>query len=218
MGKLSGGYRGIAWCRFGIMLLLFVATGAQGEIVYKHVDDNGRVTFTDIPRVPGYVAIEVNPKAWSDPSRSLGLAIIQRRLVPYAGFVEAAADRYNLPAPLIQAVIAVESACDTYAVSRTGAMGLMQLMPDTAKRFGIENPFDPEENIRGGAQYLSLLMKLFNDDLSLVLAAYNAGEGAVQKYGNAIPPYPETENYVRKVRRFRSLLDLEEAKSLAQSG
>ena len=106
---------------------------------------------------------------------------------------------------LIKAVIATESSFREMAVSHAGAQGLMQLMPQTAKRFKVKESFDPEQNIDGGAQYLKFLIKLFDNDMDLVLAAYNAGEGAVQKYGG-IPPYPETINYVKKVKAYYSHL------------
>ena len=92
-----------------------------------------------------------------------------------------------------------ESAYDPQALSRAGAMGLMQLMPGTAQRYGVSNAWDPVQNLDGGARYLRDLLKMFNQDLRLALAGYNAGEGAVQKYGNQIPPYRETQNYVVKV-------------------
>jgi soluble lytic murein transglycosylase-like protein len=102
---------------------------------------------------------------------------------------------------LLYSVMHQESAFNTRAVSPKGARGLMQLMPATAARFGVKNVFDPEQNIHGAAQYLRFLLDLFNGNVSLALAGYNAGEGAVKKYGYAIPPYPETINYVRKIKR-----------------
>ena len=111
------------------------------------------------------------------------------------------AERYHLDPHLIHAVVRAESAYDPEAVSRAGAVGLMQLMPETAKRFGVTNRRDPQDNLRGGMLYLRHLMLLF-DDIKLALAAYNAGEGAVAKYGNKIPPYKETQTYVRRVLSF----------------
>jgi soluble lytic murein transglycosylase-like protein len=101
----------------------------------------------------------------------------------------------------MHAVISAESAYNPYAVSPKGAMGLMQLMPDTARRFGIYNPYDPIANMHGGARYLRWLIDRFNNT-PLALAAYNAGEGAVENYGNSIPPYQETQTYVTRVLSF----------------
>ena len=112
---------------------------------------------------------------------------------------------YQLEPALLHAVISAESAYNPQARSPKGARGLMQLMPDTARRFGVSDPDDPTENLHGGARYLRWLLDSFTD-LRLALAAYNAGEGAVQRYGNAIPPYPETRTYVRRVIEFLPLL------------
>jgi hypothetical protein len=113
--------------------------------------------------------------------------------------VEAAARKYDVDPLLVHSVIQVESAYNPYAVSPKGAQGLMQLMPATARRFGVSNSFDPRENIEGGVRYLKYLTTLFPHDPRLALAAYNAGEGAVWKYNYQIPPYRETEHYVYKV-------------------
>jgi soluble lytic murein transglycosylase-like protein len=104
-----------------------------------------------------------------------------------------------------------ESAFERGAISNKGASGLMQLMPATAARFGVTNIFDPKQNIYAGARYLRLLLDMFDGDVSLALAGYNAGEGAVKRYGYNVPPYPETINYVRKIRRrYHSLSGLSE--------
>ena len=110
------------------------------------------------------------------------------------------AAEHSVPAGLIQSVIEVESNSNPYAVSPKGARGLMQLIPSTARRFGVEDVFDPAQNIQGGAKYLRYLLDLFDGDYALTLAAYNAGEGAVARYG-AVPPYAETRNYVKLVGR-----------------
>ena len=105
---------------------------------------------------------------------------------------------------MVAAVISVESGFNEKAVSHKGAKGLMQLMPGTAKRYGVTDVFDPAQNIKGGTAYLKDLMLLFNNDVSLTLAAYNAGEQAVAKYGRKIPPYPETRDYVALVQQFEA--------------
>jgi hypothetical protein len=117
----------------------------------------------------------------------------------YSTHALAASEETQVEPALIHAVISVESAYNPRAVSRAGAVGLMQLMPQTAKRYGVENRLDPEQNIHGGARYLRVLLDMFDNNLKLVLAAYNAGEEAVMKYGRKIPPYRETQAYVPKV-------------------
>ena len=109
------------------------------------------------------------------------------------------AQEVDLSPQLLHAIIAVESAYDPRAESPKGAQGLMQLMPATARRFGVRDPFDPHDNVRGGAKYLKSLLAQFNGDLQLALAAYNAGEDAVARHGNRVPPFEETRKYVPKV-------------------
>ena len=108
----------------------------------------------------------------------------------------------GLDPDLLHAVINAESSYDPLAVSEKGALGLMQLMPATIQRFGVKDPYDPVQNIKGGAKYLSHLMGKFDSDVSLVLAAYNAGEGRVLQYGRSSPPFSETRNYVSRVLRY----------------
>jgi len=122
-----------------------------------------------------------------------------------------AATRHGVEPLLLYSVMHQESAFNSQAISPKGARGLMQLMPATAARFGVKNIFDPEQNIYGAAQYLRFLLDIFDGDVSLALAGYNAGEGAVKKYGYAVPPYPETINYVRKIkRRYTNLSSISE--------
>jgi len=109
------------------------------------------------------------------------------------------ASRYNVPADLIHSIIDVESNYNHKAVSPKGAVGLMQLMPETAKKYGVHDLYNPRQNIEGGVKYLKDLMKLYNQRTDFVLAAYNAGQEAIKKYGG-IPPYPETKNYIEKIK------------------
>lgn len=119
------------------------------------------------------------------------------RRTKYDPIIERYADQYGVDPVLVRAVIQIESDFNPRCVSNKGARGLMQLIPATAKRFGVKDVFDPEQNIHGGVKYLAYLTRLFNDDLHRALAAYNAGEGAVQRYGG-IPPYEETSVYVKR--------------------
>lgn len=117
----------------------------------------------------------------------------------YDGIVQTMARKYKIPATLIHSIIRAESAYDSRAVSHKGALGLMQLMPATAHAYGVRDAFDPAQNIEGGVRYLRDLIKLYDKNTKLVLAAYNAGQEAVKKYGG-IPPYRETVNYIKRVQ------------------
>jgi soluble lytic murein transglycosylase-like protein len=125
-----------------------------------------------------------------------------KRRSEHARLIEATARQYGLVPELLHAVIRTESAYNAGAVSSAGAIGLMQLMPGTAARYKVGDIWAPAANVRGGAAYLRDLLDMFDQDLRLALAGYNAGEGAVIKYGRQIPPYPETQQYVRKVLQF----------------
>jgi soluble lytic murein transglycosylase-like protein len=118
----------------------------------------------------------------------------------YRGIIERAASKHGVNAALVAAVIHVESAFQPRAVSRKGAQGLMQLMPDTAARFGVRDAFDPEQNVSAGTRYLARLLGVFGDDVTLACAAYNAGPNVVRRYGG-VPPYRETQHYVARIRR-----------------
>lgn len=133
----------------------------------------------------------------------------------YDHFIEASAKKYDLSPLLIKAVIQTESSFNANAVSPKGAEGLMQLMPPTAKRFGVSDSFDPEQNIDGGAQYLRFLLKRYNQNTRLSVAAYNAGEGAVDKY-NGIPPYRETIDYVEKIEALLDVLPFKKSATLVK--
>ena len=117
----------------------------------------------------------------------------------YSPIIETAAKAHGVETALVHAVITAESGYNPRAVSRAGAQGIMQLMPDTARRFGVQNSFDATQNIQGGVKYLRELLTMFNGNRELALAAYNAGENAVIRAGNRVPPYAETMHYVPKV-------------------
>ena len=179
---------------------------AQADI-YKTVDKDGVVSFTNTPKAKGsqLVAKEikrpsVTPIMPSDTSAE--------RFTRYDLHIRQAATLYQIPEELVRAVIKVESDFDPRAVSRANAQGLMQLVPPTAERMMVTDSFDPRQNIFGGVRYLRVLANLFNGDLALTIAAYNAGENAVIRHGG-IPPYEETQNYVARVlayyRHYRSV-------------
>ena len=157
-------------------------------------DAKGRLVRTVVvsPRV-------IQPRVVEDEAHAAAPVPDYAATVPQ--LVEAAAKKYEVDPLLVHSVIQVESNYNPYAVSPKGAQGLMQLMPGTARRFGVSNSFDPREHIEGGVRYLKYLSDLFPQDPRLALAAYNAGEGAVWKYNYQIPPYRETEQYVYKVAR-----------------
>ncbi|GAB3357232.1 lytic transglycosylase domain-containing protein [Lysobacter tyrosinilyticus] len=123
---------------------------------------------------------------------------IRLNTTAYSSEISSAAAQYGVEEAIVRAIIHAESSYNPGALSRVGAQGLMQLMPATARRFGVSNAFDPVQNIRGGVQYLGWLLKRFNGDVKLAAAGYNAGEGAVAKY-NGVPPYAETQRYVQRV-------------------
>lgn len=178
---------------------LMLANLASADI-YSYTDESGTPSFSNVPTDARYVlamrtdvaAPVAKAKVKLSYLNSAGQAI-------YAPEIKRAALAYQLDPALLHAVIAAESAYDASALSAKGAIGLMQLMPATAKRYGAVNPYNPSQNIWAGAQYLSVLLRLFGNNLQLALAAYNAGEGSVAKYGGNIPPFAETTAYVPKV-------------------
>jgi len=180
-------------CIVSFCFLFFFASSSVADI-YKYVDDNGVMCYTDSP---------IDKKAdrvYKDKSNT-STDIAQEKSkdsADYQSIIHAKAETYDIDPSLIKAVIETESNWNSMAISRKGAMGLMQLMPSTASDMDVSNPFNPEENIEGGTRYLRYLIERFKGDLTLALAAYNAGPKAVEKYGY-IPPYTETRQYVNKV-------------------
>lgn len=190
--------------RFAILLVALFAVPVTGLAeVYKYTDNFGRIYLTDKP-MRGYKLLKVIRISTGArrTSPTAGLAELQRRRRAVEPLVAAVAKDTQVQADLLHAVIRAESAYDAKAMSSKGAAGLMQLMPATAKRYGVLDRQDPKQNVQGGASYLRDLLAMFDNDLRLALAAYNAGENAVIQYGRQIPPYPETQNYVDKVLTF----------------
>jgi soluble lytic murein transglycosylase-like protein len=186
-----------------IILALLVSDKVLADI-YKFVDSDGRVYYTDEPRHSLYKRIiRTNPHPQRsrygnfDPVKFHAYSGAKKK--QYMELINQAANRHRVDAKLVHAVIQTESAYNSNAISSAGAVGLMQLMPDTARRFGVTDRNDPDQNVEGGTRYLRHLIDMFNPNLDLAVAAYNAGENAVIKYNNSIPPYPETQNYVKQV-------------------
>ncbi|NLN40370.1 MAG: lytic transglycosylase domain-containing protein [Smithella sp.] len=176
-----------------VFLSVCAAVPAYADI-FKYEDEEGVLHITNVP---------------SNPSAKYVLIMKEKRVQfpknidfrKYDKIIARVARENNLEAALIKAVIRAESNFDHRAVSHKGAKGLMQLMPQTASSLNVEDVFHPDHNIEGGARYLRYLMNLYRGDMRLALAAYNAGEGAVAKYGD-VPPYRETQNYVQRVMIF----------------
>ena len=200
------------------------ASQAHADI-YQWTDADGVVHFTNRPT--SNPTAKVYLKAAAAPVGAVAGNAVRPGVTPYAPqdrdplrytrfdeYIRQASALYQIPEPLVRAVIKVESDYDPRAVSYAGARGLMQLMPETAARMQVKDINDPRENIFGGVRYLRVLANMFNGDLELSVAGYNAGEGAVVQYGG-IPPYAQTREYVVKVtkfyRRYRTILDPLEA-------
>jgi soluble lytic murein transglycosylase-like protein len=184
--------RAVAAVLFAFMILTANTSHAD---IYKYVDNEGVLHLTNVP---------------SNPNAKYVMILREKRILfqadldvnKYDHLISKAANKFNLDSALIKAVIKAESNFNHKAVSKVGAQGLMQLMPKTASSLKVEDSFHPENNIEGGARYLRYLLTSYKGDLTLALAAYNAGEGAVAKYHYNVPPYRETQNYVKRVLSF----------------
>jgi soluble lytic murein transglycosylase-like protein len=188
------------------LVALVLPAGASADI-FECVGPDGARHFTnERPRRGNCRLIVRTPGAPARAARTRPAAVSgtrqfdssPERLHRYDAYIREAAHLYQLPEPFVRAVVRVESNFTEDVVSHAGAMGLMQLMPGTATAMGVRNPFDPRENIFGGTRYLRVLANQFNGDLVLTVAAYNAGAGAIGRYGG-VPPYAETQRYVRNV-------------------
>ena len=160
--------------------------------IYMYIDNQGVLHFTNVPTSSRYKFY-----MRERPSKSLGADATNK----YDLFITKASHQHGVSFPLLKAIIKVESDFNPRAVSKKGAMGLMQIMPENIKRLKVKDPFDPWENIMAGARYFKQLLDRFNGKVPLTLAAYNAGPDAVEQY-QRIPPYEETEAYVRKVMKY----------------
>lgn len=190
---------------FFIVSLLAAASAGAATRIYTYVDADGVKHFTDMPDNNRYRLLVLSPNAMTQSGDHYSANMLARAS-QYDAIIEKAAVSAAVEPNLLRAVIVVESGFNSRAVSKRGAVGLMQLMPATASRFGVSNPYDPLENVHGGARYLKFLMDRFGQNVRLALAAYNAGEEAVDRNGGQIPPFTETMAYVPKVLKIYHML------------
>ncbi|MDX1803567.1 MAG: lytic transglycosylase domain-containing protein [Alcanivorax sp.] len=183
----------------GALATCLLSSIALGDNIYKYRGPDGTILFTDQAhdRVGAHYTLLSVRKGWSYHPR----ALTEAQRDQYDTHISQAASEYHVDPALIKAVIHAESMFDKYAVSRVGAQGLMQLMPETARQLHVSNPFNPRQNILGGTRFLAYLKGKFSS-IDKILAAYNAGEGNVRRYGG-IPPFKETRAYVKKVKQLR---------------
>jgi soluble lytic murein transglycosylase-like protein len=190
----------------GLIGCLFLTGAAQAD-VFVSVDAKGSYVLSNVHR-PG----RTYERVIHEPTAAVVSLDQQPQMIaaqPYAELVSAAATANEVPAALLHAVIRAESRYNADATSAKGAGGLMQLMPDTAREMGVKDVYDPKSNIQGGAKYLKRLLTLFDNDIALAVAAYNAGPQAVLSRGGVIPPFAETQRYVPDVlRQYRRLQGL----------
>ncbi len=190
--KLIAIYRYSIWTAAVCMLVSFFFIQVSKADIYTYIDENGVRHFSNVP-TSGKYKLYVR-SASNRPTEFRSTSKFDR-------YITKASRTHGIEFNLVKAVIKAESDFDPKAVSRKGAKGLMQIMPDNFQLLSIQNPFNPDQNIMGGTKYLKYLMKKFEGELSLTLAAYNAGPQAVEKY-NGIPPYTETRDYVKKVLQY----------------
>jgi soluble lytic murein transglycosylase-like protein len=158
--------------------------------IYRYIDKRGVIHFTNAPTHQSYIRISLENRQAKADYRA------------YDPVISLLCKKYAVDEALVKAVIKAESDFDPMAVSKKGAQGLMQLMPETARDLSVRNPFHPAQNLEGGIRYLRKLLDQFQGNLYLALAAYNAGENAVVKYNNSIPPFEETRTYVKRVLQY----------------
>jgi soluble lytic murein transglycosylase-like protein len=177
-----------------LTFLLLIASLSHADI-YKYTDPEGVIHLTNVPTEPDvpYVLVMKEKRV---------ILHLKGDIALYDHLIARASERYRVDSALVKAIIKAESNFNHRAVSPVGARGLMQLMPATAASLQVKDSFHPETNIDGGVRYIRYLMNLFNGNLPLVLAAYNAGENAVIRHNNRIPPYPETQTYVKRVLNY----------------
>jgi soluble lytic murein transglycosylase-like protein len=186
-----------AWLIAAVLALALAGSAQAGPGIYTYIDEDGVVHFSDVPHDARYERMKRKPRA-------LALTPDERPEAPeydgFDGLIARYSRAYDVEPALVKAVVAAESNFEIEAISRVGAQGLMQLMPATARAMGVEEPFEPQENLKGGIRYLRAMLDRYGD-VRRALAAYNAGPEAVDQYGG-IPPYPETQAYVKRVLNY----------------
>jgi soluble lytic murein transglycosylase-like protein len=188
-----------------LVTLLCASTVAAHPKIYTYLDASGQRHYTDVPDNNRYRLLVLSSQDRTASGDRYD-AMLLAKAGQYDSIIEKAAAAASVEPNLLRAVIVVESGFNTRAVSKRGAVGLMQLMPATASRYGVSNPYDPRQNVHGGARYLKFLMDRFGQDVRLALAAYNAGEDAVDRNGGQIPPFSETMAYVPRVLKIYRML------------
>jgi len=188
-----------------ITTLLAASSAAANAKIYTYMDAQGLRHYTDVPDNKRYRLLVLSPQDRTASGDRYDLQLLARAS-QYDSIIEHAAVSAAVEPNLLRAVIVVESGFNSHAISKRGAVGLMQLMPATASRFGVSNPYDARQNVHGGARYLKFLIDRFGHDIRLALAAYNAGEDAVDRNGGQIPPFSETLAYVPRVLKIYKML------------
>jgi soluble lytic murein transglycosylase-like protein len=182
-----------------LLLAPLTALAGGGGGIYRYVEKDGTVVYTNVPPAAGRKAEKLKGTFHAAPSPSEPARLKAAPTAELDQHIDAAARRYKVPASLVRAVVHAESNFDSRALSPKGASGLMQLMPETAREMFVKDIFDPRQNIEGGTRYLRVLANQYGGDMVKMVAAYNAGPEAIRKYGGNVPPYAETQAYVRKV-------------------
>jgi soluble lytic murein transglycosylase-like protein len=198
-------------------LLLGSSPALANSKIYSYVDEQGTRHFTDVPDNNRYRLLVLSTQDRTHSGDRYDSQLLSRA-TQFDSIIEHAAVSAAVEPNLLRAVIVVESGFNSRALSKRGAVGLMQLMPATASRFGVSNPYDPRENVHGGARYLKFLIDRFGNNVRLALAAYNAGEEAVDRNGGQIPPFTETMAYVPRVLKIYRMLTDQSRSSLLASG
>jgi soluble lytic murein transglycosylase-like protein len=189
-----------------LIATLFTASiAAANPKIYTYMDAQGLRHYTDVPDNNRYRLLVLSPQDRTASGDRYDMRLLAKAS-QYDSIIEHAALSAAVESNLLRAVIVVESGFNSHAVSKRGAVGLMQLMPATASRFGVSNPYDAQQNVHAGARYLKFLIDRFGHDIRLALAAYNAGEEAVARNGGQIPPFSETMAYVPRVLKIYKLL------------